>query len=102
MPTQNVNLTPELEHFVKTEVASGQFNSASEVHRAALAAMARRNEEREIRLQRLRQEVQTGLDSSAAGRVVEISGEEALHAMMDGCFNRAMNRLEAENAEPVS
>ena len=38
MPTQNVNLTPELDRFVKEAVARGEFNNASEVHRAALAA----------------------------------------------------------------
>ena len=29
MPTQNVNLTPELEGFGKSEVATGHFNNAS-------------------------------------------------------------------------
>lgn len=63
MPTQNVNLTPELDRFVKETVASGEFNNASEVHRAALAAMARDREERALRLARLRQEIQAGLNS---------------------------------------
>ncbi|MEO8425511.1 MAG: type II toxin-antitoxin system ParD family antitoxin [Verrucomicrobiota bacterium] len=65
MPTQNVNLTPKLDRFVKNAVKKGEFNNASEVHRAALSAMARELEERELRLARLRQEIQTGLDSGS-------------------------------------
>ena len=99
MPTQNVNLTSELDRFVKDEVASGHFNNASEVHRAALSAMAREREERAVRLERLRNEIQKGLDSSKAGRSVEIHGPAELDAMLEGCFERAMRRLEAEDAE---
>lgn len=102
MPTQNVNLTSELERFVKSVVASGQFKSASEVHRAALAEMARSNEERRLRLERLRHEIQKGLDSAAKGRLTEISENSALSNLMDGCFDRAISRLEAEDAELLS
>ncbi len=83
MPTQNVNLTPELDRFVKKAVESGAFNNASEVHRAALIAMAREEEERELRLLRLRQEIQLGLDSGAP---VEISN---LETFMDECADDA-------------
>jgi len=69
MPTQNVNLTPKLDRFVKTAVDSGAFNNASEVHRAALSALAREWEERELRLTRLRQEIQAGLDSGLSARI---------------------------------
>jgi antitoxin ParD1/3/4 len=67
VPTQNVNLTPALDRFVKRAVKSGAFNNASEVHRAALTALAREDEERELRLARLRQEIQAGLDSGRPG-----------------------------------
>jgi antitoxin ParD1/3/4 len=75
MPTQNVNLTTELELFVKEQVRGGNFNNASEVHRAALAAMRRAEEERLIRLDRLRNEIQKGIDSIDAGDFVEIESE---------------------------
>ena len=101
MPTQNVNLTPELDQFVKDEVSNGEFNNASEVHRAALDALAKRKEERELRLERLRQEIQKGIDDVEAGRVVRITSESELDAMMDDCFDKAISRLEAENAEPA-
>ena len=36
MPTRNVNLTDELERFVLAKVASGHYENASEVIRAAI------------------------------------------------------------------
>jgi antitoxin ParD1/3/4 len=91
MPTQNVNLTPQLDRFVKEVVESGQFNNASEVHRAALAAMAKEREERELRLVRLRQEIQLGLDSGAPVEVTD------LDALMDECLDEALSESR-ENA----
>lgn len=67
MPTQNVNLTIKLETFVKEQVSAGYFNNASEVHRAALSAMAKLHEEREMRLEHLRQEIQKGIDAADQG-----------------------------------
>ena len=72
MPTKNVNLTPQLDRFVKEVVDSGEFNNASEVHRAALSAMAREREERIVRLHRLRQEIQLGLDSGAPAEIGDL------------------------------
>ena len=37
----NVSITPELEQFVSDRVASGQYQSASEVVRAALRLLVR-------------------------------------------------------------
>ncbi len=99
MPTQNVNLTSELEGFVKDQVASGYFNNASEVHRAALAAMARQEDERKLHLARLRQEVQLGLDEADAGKSVVMDGKEGLRDTLDDCYQTALARLEQENAE---
>lgn len=76
MPTQIVNLTAELDAFVKTQVKSGNFNNSSEVHRAALVAMARDEEERTIRLERLKHEVQLGIDDLEAGRYRTVSSDQ--------------------------
>lgn len=46
--TRNVSLTPELEAFVDSKVASGRYRSASEVVRAALRLL----DERERRIER--------------------------------------------------
>jgi antitoxin ParD1/3/4 len=101
MPTQNVNLTPALETFVKTQVSLGHFNNASEVHRAALAAMARQEEERTLRLEQLRREIQLGIDDVEAGRTEKIGSALGLGVMLDGCLEKVLERLELSNAEPA-
>lgn len=65
--TLNVNLTPELEALVRDKVASGRYSSASEVVRDALRLMEIRDREGEARLEWLRREIQTGIDSGDAG-----------------------------------
>jgi len=90
MPTQNVNLTPELDRFVKSAVASGAYNNASEVHRAALSALAGEWEERDLRLTRLRQEIQAGLDSGRPSRIADID------AFMEDCASEVRGEGESQ------
>lgn len=93
MPTQNVNLTPELDSFVKSQVESGYFNNASEVHRAALAAMAKAEEERRERLELLRKEIQIGLDDLESGRFIALEGPEGLHEFMQARLQASQKRV---------
>lgn len=102
MPTQNVNLTTTLDNFVKTQVSSGHFNNASEVHRSALAAMARQDEERQLRIEQLRREIQIGIDDVNAGRSIKITSSKGLGSMLDGSLKKAIQRLERANAEPLA
>ncbi len=83
MSSQAISLTPQLERFVQEAVDSGEFDSASEVHRAAIAAMARERQERALRLQRLRQEIQLGMDS---GSSVEMA---SIESFLEDCWNEA-------------
>jgi putative addiction module CopG family antidote len=78
MPTQNVNLTSVLDSFVKKQVQSGYFNNASEVHRAALSAMCKLDEERRYRVERLKVEVQKGIDTLAEGDVLNSTARNLL------------------------
>ena len=64
--TVNVSLTPHLEAFIHETVASGRYQSASEVVRTALRLLEEREHERTARIERLRQEIQKGLDSGPA------------------------------------
>ena len=91
MPTQNVNLTPQLDRFVKEAVKRGEFNNASEVHRAALSAMVREQEERDLRLARLRQEIQSGLDSGSPRKLSD------LDAFLDACAEEAVSELRSKS-----
>ena len=64
----NVSLTPHLEDLVRGLVASGRYNSASEVVREALRLVEEREQLRAIKLEALRRDVQQGLDDLEAGR----------------------------------
>ncbi len=87
--TLNINLTPELEKMVRAKVAAGHYGSASEVIREALRLMEMQDELRRIKLERLRRDIQEGLESPTApwdkneiireGRRL-LSGEKKLHA----------------------
>lgn len=69
----NVSLTPELEAFVETTVKSGRYGSASEAVREGLRLL----EEREARLQRLKQDIAEGFASGEAqpGSFAEMARE---------------------------
>ena len=59
----SISLTPQLEQMVRDKVESGMYNSASEVVREALRLLDEQEELRQIRLKRLRAEIQKGIDS---------------------------------------
>ena len=59
----NVNLTLELEEMVRRKVASGLYNSASEVVREALRLMEQQDQVRAVRLEQLRADIREGLNS---------------------------------------
>lgn len=59
----NVNLSPQLEDLVKKKVASGLYNSASEVVREALRLMEEQDRFRAVKLDQLRQDISDGLAS---------------------------------------
>lgn len=65
----NVNLPPELEALVREKIASGHYQSESEVVCDALRLMEARDEGYEARLAWLRQEFQAGIDSGDAGEL---------------------------------
>ena len=66
MPTRNVNLTDELDHFVLAKVESGRYENASEVVRAALRTLEREEQQYEAKLAALRLAVDEGDASGIA------------------------------------
>lgn len=56
----NVSLTPQLEKLVRKKVASGMYNSASEVVREALRLLQQHDRLRELRMKELRKEIRIG------------------------------------------
>ena len=65
MATRNVSLPAELEEFIESKVASGEYVHASEVVRDALRLLMERDAEK---LERLRAEIQKGVDDFDNGR----------------------------------
>lgn len=67
----NVSLTTQLEAFIQEKLDSGQYRSASEVVREALRLLWEQNQVRQLRLDRLRQEIATGIDEADRGELIE-------------------------------
>ena len=69
--TLNVSLTPELERFVTSRVASGRYQSASEVVRAGLRLLEEQELTREAALVDLRQRIAVGLEQARRGELLD-------------------------------
>ena len=63
----NVALTPQLESYVKQKVATGMYNSVSEVMREALRLLEERDALKDMKLATLRSDLQEGIDELDRG-----------------------------------
>lgn len=68
MPTRNINLTEQLNHFIELQVSSGRYSNASEIVREALRLMEEREREREAKLKILRLAAKQGFQEIDQGR----------------------------------
>ncbi len=59
----NISLTPHLEEMIREKIASGSYNSASEVVREALRLLEQEDQMRAVKLQKLRNDIREGLES---------------------------------------
>jgi antitoxin ParD1/3/4 len=66
VPTRNVNLTEELDRFVRVKIKSGRYENASEVIRAALRALEREEKHYDAKLRALRAAIKEGEASGIA------------------------------------
>ena len=76
----NISLTPELESAVKSKVASGLYNNASEVIREALRQSLLREQEN----QWLAREAAIGFAQLEAGQTVEVQSEQHFKDLVRG------------------
>lgn len=74
----NVSLTPELEKFVNQQVASGMYQTASEVVRDGLRLLRERDGMGHQRLEDLRKEIAVGIDQANHGAVAPFSARDTL------------------------
>ncbi|MBM3943797.1 MAG: type II toxin-antitoxin system ParD family antitoxin [SAR202 cluster bacterium] len=89
----NVSLTPQLEEFVKQKLKTGMYLSASEVIREALRLLEERDRRRELGLEVLRREIQTGVDQLEHGLFVEYD-EQDLHNFFEDVRGEGKKSLE--------
>jgi antitoxin ParD1/3/4 len=78
MPTRNINLTEHFDRFVKRQVSSGRDSNASEMVRDALRLLEEQEQEREAKLQALRQAAEQGFAEIDQGQGIVLKSEKAL------------------------
>ncbi len=90
MPTRNISLTREQDEFVESIVRAGEYQNASEAVRDGLRALQQRRREDALKLERLRLEIQTGIDELENGDFVEIEDAD-LDAYIEGLGKAEQN-----------
>ena len=82
----NVSLTPQLESYVKQKVATGMYNSVSEVMREALRLLEERDALKDMKLATLRSDLQEGIDEldRGEGTPLDINEIKAKARAMNG------------------
>jgi antitoxin ParD1/3/4 len=78
MPTRNINLTDQLDRFVKRQISSDRYSNASEIVRDALRLLEEREQEREAKLKALRRAARQGFDQIDQGRGIKLTGTKAI------------------------
>ena len=79
--SKNISFTPKQAQFIDERVESGQYQSASEVVRAGLRLLEDDEINRQERLLRIRQLIETGLEDVQQGRVVD--GEDVFKRLRE-------------------
>jgi antitoxin ParD1/3/4 len=77
--TINVSLTPHLGRFVNARVASGRYQSASEVIRESLRLLEERETMKEATLGDLRKKIAVGLEQARRGDLLD--GEQVFRQL---------------------
>ena len=76
----NVSLTPSLEQFVRDRAESGDYNNASEVVRDAIRLLKRTEEQRALKMERLRAAIREGDEALARGEFTDLNSDQELDA----------------------
>ena len=88
--SRNISLTPQLEKFIDGRVASGHYQTASEVVREALRLMEQRERELDEAYKGLKKKLKRGAAQAKRGKL--ISGQEAYEDLMSVFSNKKGNR----------
>lgn len=90
MPTRNVVLSNRQAELVAKLVESGRYQNASEVLRAGLRLVERREAEEEIRLEAMRKAAEVGIADIEAGRYRVFDTSEALREDLSPLVDEAL------------
>jgi antitoxin ParD1/3/4 len=90
MPTRNVVLTDHQASFLEKLVSSGRYQNASEVLREGLRLVEQREQEDALRLEALRNAVQTGVADIEAGRLNAFESPVTLNAHLKALSSKAI------------
>ena len=74
MPSSYV-IGERFERFIKEQISQGRYASASEVIRDGLRVLEDRERFREVKLQRLREDIQAGINSGPARPLTDVAGD---------------------------
>ena len=96
METQTIELSERESEFVRRSVLEGRYKDPNEVVEAGLRLLEEREEEERLQLERLRAEVQKGMDDLEAGRYTEVNSPEELQALFDKVKQEVSRRLESQ------
>jgi antitoxin ParD1/3/4 len=89
--SMNVSLTPELQHFVESRVATGRYQTASEVVREGLRLLEERERARDTALEELRAKIKLGIAQADRGEFTD--GESVFEEIRQlSSRRRAKNR----------
>jgi antitoxin ParD1/3/4 len=84
----HISLTPELESRVRAKVETGLYNNASEVIREALRFMETHEDWiHEIKLSRIREQLNVGVDQLERGEGIVLNSRSALDTLFDDVTN---------------
>jgi antitoxin ParD1/3/4 len=83
--TMNVSLTRELEQFVNSKVASGRYQSASEVVREGLRLLEEKDLDRHAAFAQVKQKIAVGLEQARRGELRD--GEEVFDEL-EKCLSK--------------
>jgi antitoxin ParD1/3/4 len=93
----DVQLTPELENFVNEKVASGLYNSASEVVHEALWLLFEQEKIRRFRIEEIRREIKAGADQIEHGKYKDY---DSANDLIDDIRARGQARLKVKRLDP--
>lgn len=90
----NVSLTPELEELINQKVATGMYNSASEVVREGLRLLKEQDELKGARHEELKREVMIGYEQAKRGESTSLD--------IDAVIDEGRKRLKTQQSKNMT